>query len=104
MTHLDETSPKKPLFDMLTTMILLLLCFLIYTFSLRCSETYTSIFSNKIIAQINSLLYDKLLNISIFANASEGPLINFIQNDSEIFGEFFSFTPAAFACPIQIIF
>ena len=104
MTHLDETSPKKPLFDMLTTMILLLLCFLIYTFSLRCSETYTSIFSNKIIAQINSLLYDKLLNISIFANVSEGSLINFIQNDSEIFGEFFSFTPAAFACPMQIIF
>ena len=104
MIHLDETSTKKPLFGMLTTMILLLLCFLIYTFSLRCSETYTSIFSNKIIAQINSLLYDKLLNISIFANVSEGSLINFIQNDSETFGEFFSFTPAAFACPIQIIF
>ena len=104
MIHLDETSTKKPLFNMLTTMISLLLCFLIYTFSLRCSETYTSIFSSKIIAQINSLLYDKLLNISIFANVSEGSLINFIQNDSETFGEFFSFTPAAFACPIQIIF
>ena len=104
MIHLDETSSKKPLFNMLTTMILLLLCFLVYTFSLRCSETYTSIFSNKIIAQINSLLYDKLLSISIFANVSEGSLINFIQNDSETFGEFFSFTPAAFACPIQIIF
>ena len=104
MTHLDETSTKKPVFSMLTTMILLLLCFLVYTFSLRCSETYTSIFSNKIIAQINSLLYDKLLNISIFANVSEGSLTNFIQNDSETFGEFFSFTPAAFACPIQIIF
>ena len=104
MTHLDDTSTKKPLFSMLTTMILLLLCFLVYTFSLRCSETYTSIFSNKIIGQIDSLLYDKLLNISIFANVSEGSLINFIQNDSETFGEFFSFTPAAFACPMQIIF
>ena len=104
MTHLDETSPNKPLFSLLTTMILLLLCFLTYTFSLRCSETYTSIFSDKIIAQINSLLYDKLLRISIFANVSEGSLINFIQNDSETFGEFFSFTPAALACPIQIIF
>ena len=104
MTHLDETSPNKPLFSILTTMILLLVCFLTYTFSLRCSETYTSIFSDKIIAQIDSLLYDKLLRISIFANVSEGSLINFIQNDSETFGEFFSFTPAALACPMQIIF
>ena len=104
MTHLDETSSKKPLFSMLTTMILLLVCFLVYTFSLRCSETYTSIFSNKIIGQIDSLLYDKLLNISIFANVSEGSLINFIQNDAETFGEYFSFTPAAFACPMQILF
>ena len=104
MTHLDETSSKKPFFSMLTTMILLLVCFLVYTFSLRCSETYTSIFSNKIIGQIDSLLYDKLLNISIFANISEGSLINFIQNDAETFGEYFSFTPAAFACPMQIIF
>ena len=104
MIHLDETSSKKPSFNMLMTMILLLVSFLIYTFSLRCSETYTSIFSDKIIAQINSLLYDKLLRISIFANVSEGSLINFIQNDSESFGEFFSFTPAAMACPIQIIF
>ena len=104
MIHLDEISSKKPSFNMLMTMILLLVSFLIYTFSLRCSETYTSIFSDKIIAQINSLLYDKLLRISIFANVSEGSLINFIQNDSESFGEFFSFTPAAMACPIQIIF
>ena len=104
MTHLDETSSNKPIFNMLTTMILLLISFLIYTFSLRCSETYTSIFSDKIIAQIDSLLYDKLLRISIFANVSEGALINFIQNDSETFGEYFSFTPAAMACPIQILF
>ena len=104
MIHLDETSSNKPIFNMLTTMILLLISFLIYTFSLRCSETYTSIFSDKIIAQIDSLLYDKLLRISIFANVSEGSLINFIQNDSETFGEFFSFTPAAMACPIQILF
>ena len=104
MTLLDETSPNKPLFNLLTTMILLLLCFLTYTFSLRCSETYTSIFSDKIIAQINSLLYDKLLRISIFANVSEGSLINFIQNDSETFGEFFSFTPGAWLAPFKSSF
>ena len=104
MTHLDETSPNKPLFNLLTTMILLLLCFLTYTFSLRCSETYTSIFSDKIIAQINSLLYDKLLRISILANVSEGSLINFIQNDSETFGEFFSFTPGAWLAPFKSSF
>ena len=67
-------------------------------------ETYTTIFSFKLISQLDALVYDKLLRISPFSNISEGSLVNFIQSDAESFGEFFTYTPATMVLPIQIMF
>ena len=70
----------------------------------RSYEQYTISNSYKIIVQLDSLIYDKLLRTSLFANISEGSLINFIQIDAEAFGEFFTYTPATMVLPFQIIF
>ena len=102
--HLDEEQQSEPFFDLLTTMILLLINKLIYNFIFRLYEAYTNSSSYGIIVQLDSLIYDKLLRTSLFANVSEGSLINFIQIDAEAFGEFFTYTPATMVLPIQIIF
>ncbi len=104
MLHLDEDPETEPLFDLLTTMILLLLNKLIYNFIFRLYESYTISVSYRIIVQLDSLIYDKLLRTSLYANVSEGSLINFIQIDAEAFGEFFTYTPATMVLPFQIIF
>ena len=102
--HLDEEPESEPLFDLLTTMIMLLINKLIYNFIFRLYETYTISNSYRIIVQLDSLIYDKLLRTSLYANVSEGSLINFIQIDAEAFGEFFTYTPATMVLPFQIIF
>ena len=102
--HLDPNSDQKPKYKFLTTIFLLLFNKIIYTISYRAMETYTSIYSYKIISQIDVLIYDKLLRISPFSNCSEGVLVNFIQSDAESFGEFFSYTPTTLVLPFQIIF
>ena len=83
--HLDEEQQSEPIFDLLTTMILLLINKLIYNFIFRLYEAYTNSSSYRIIVQLDSLIYDKLLRTSLFANVSEGSLINFIQIDAEAF-------------------
>jgi ATP-binding cassette subfamily C (CFTR/MRP) protein 1 len=102
--HLDEEPESEPLFDLLTTMILLLINKLIYNFIFRLYEAYTTSTSYRIIIQLDSLIYDKLLKTSLYANVSEGSLINFIQIDAEAFGDFFTYTPATMVLPFQIIF
>ena len=102
--HLDKDSEGEPLFNLLITMILLLINKFLYNFMFRLYESFTIINSHKIIVQLDSLIYDKLLRTSLYANISEGSLINFIQIDAESFGEFFTYTPATLVLPIQIIF
>ena len=102
--HLDKETNDEPLFDLLTTMILLLINKFLYNFMFRYYETYTISNSYRIIVQLDSLIYDKLLRTSLYANISEGSLINFIQIDAEAFGEFFTYTPATMVLPFQIIF
>ena len=102
--HLDKEPESEPIFDLLTTMVFLLINKLLYNFMFRLYETYTISNSYRIIVQLDSLIYDKLLRTSLYANVSEGSLINFIQIDAEAFGEFFTYTPATMVLPIQIIF
>ena len=102
--HLDKDTNDEPLFNLLTTMILLLINKFLYNFMFRYYETYTISNSYRIIVQLDSLIYDKLLRTSLYANISEGSLINFIQIDAEAFGEFFTYTPATMVLPFQIIF
>ena len=102
--HLDEETEDEPLFDLLTTMILLLINKFLYNFMFRYYETYTISNSYRIIVELDSLIYDKLLRTSLYANISEGSLINFIQIDAEAFGEFFTYTPATMVLPFQVLF
>ena len=100
----NNSEESEAMLSLSTCMILLLVNYFIYTLIFRSNETYTAIFSYKLISQLNVLLYDKLLKISIFNNISEGSLVNFIQSDAEIFGEFFTYTPATLVLPFQIFF
>ena len=104
VNNLDENSEEEPKFPLLTCMVLLLSNYFIYTLCFRSMEAYTSIFSYKLIIQLNALIYDKLLRISPYNNISEGILVNFIQSDAESFGEFFTYTPATLVLPLQILF
>ena len=102
--HLDKSPESEPWFNLLTTMILLLFNKFIYNFIFRLYETATLNNSFRVIIQLDSLIYDKLLRTSLYANVSEGSLVNFIQIDAENFGEFFTYTPATFVLPFQILF
>ena len=104
VNNLDKSQKEVPMFPLLTSMILLLTNYFIYTLIFRCNETYTAIFSYKLISQLGVFIYDKLLRISPFSNVSEGSLVNFIQSDAESFGEFFTYTPATLVLPFQILF
>ena len=104
LLHLDKVNESEPWFSLLTTMTLLLLNKLIYNFIFRSHEAITNFNAYRIIAVLDSLIYDKLLRTSLYANVSEESLINFIQIDVEVFGEFFIYTPATFVLPFQIAF
>jgi len=104
VNNLDDHPEEQPKFPLLTCMVLLLINYFLYTITFRSMETYTAIFSFKLISQLDALVYDKLLRISPFSNVSEGSLVNFIQSDAESFGEFFTYTPATMVLPIQIMF
>ena len=104
VNNLDKDQEEPPKFSLLTSMVLLLFNYFIYTLIFRSNETYTAIFSYKLISQLDVFLYDKLLRISPFSNISEGSLVNFIQSDAESFGEFFTYTPATLVLPFQILF
>ena len=104
VSNLDNNSLEIPKITLLPAMILLLIDYFLYTITFRSLEAYTSIFSFKLISQLDALVYDKLLRISPYNNISEGTLVNFIQSDTENFGEFFTYTPATLVQPIEIIY
>ena len=104
VSNLDNNPLEIPKMSLLTSMILLLTNYFLYAVSFRSIEAYTAIFSFKLISQLDALVYDKLLRISQYNNISEGNLVNFIQSDSENFGEFFTYTPATLVQPIEIIY
>jgi len=55
--------------------------------------------------QLNSLIYDKLLKIKTYKNSfNEGTIVNFMQIDSEKFGDFLSDSPSCLIIPFQLIF
>ena len=102
--NLDNNPLDIPKISLLPSMILLLVNYFLYAVAFRSIEAYTAIFSFKVIAQLDALVYDKLLRISQYNNVSEGALVNFIQSDSENFGEFFTYTPATLVQPIEIFY
>ena len=97
----DEEISNKSL---LKSIILLLINYFIYIISYSSMESYTKIFSFKLIIQLNALIYDKLLNISPFNNISEEMLVNFIQSDIVNLGKFLTYTPATMTLLIQMLF
>ena len=104
VSNLDNNPLDVPKLSLLTSMTLLLINYIIYVITFRSIEAYTAIFSFKLITQLDALVYDKLLCISQYNNISEGALVNFIQSDSENFGEFFTYTPATLVQPIEIFY
>ena len=104
VSNLDNNPLDLPTIPLLPAMMFLLMNYFLYAVTFRSIEAYTAIFSYKVIAQLDALVYDKLLRISQFNNVSEGALVNFIQSDSESFGEFFTYTPATLVQPIEIIY
>ena len=83
LLHLDKNDENKPWFNLIT--ILLLLNKLIYNVTFRLYVTTSFAYSYRIITQLDTLIYNILLRTSLYANVSEGTLINFIQKDEEAF-------------------
>jgi len=104
VSNLDNNPSEIPKMSLLTSMVFLLGNYFLYAITFRSLEAYTAIFSFKLIAQLDALIYDKLLRISPYNNVSEGALVNFIQSDSENFGEFFTYTPATLVQPLEIFY
>ena len=104
VNNIDNKDEEKTKSSLLINIILLLINYFIYMISFRSMESYTKIFSFKLIIQLDALLYDKLLNISPFNNISEGILVNFIQSDIENFAKIFAFTPAILVLPMKVLF
>ena len=102
--YLDKDPQTSPLFSLSNSIILLLVNKFFYNFLFRLYETTTITLSYKLMVQLDALIYDKLLRTSIYANVSEGSLVNFIQIDCESFGEYFTYSPATLVLPIQIVF
>lgn len=101
----DEGESRDDIyFSFLNTVLLMLLIKLMQIFMNRFFEFYTAKIGAKITIQVNTLLYNKLLRISTFAQYSEGELINFIQIDAEKFADFFSYSPGTLVLPIEIGF
>ena len=91
-------------FPLLSSIVILLSNKLIHIFLLRFFQFYTLKFGTKIIIQINTLIYDKLLKISPYSSISEGNIVNFIQLDAEKLGDFFSYIPVTVVLPLKIFF
>ena len=104
VSNLDNNPLDIPKIPLLPAMIFLLMNYFLYAITFRSLEAYTAIFSFKLISQLDALVYDKLLRISPYNNISEGALVNFIQSDTENFGEFFTYTPATLVQPVEIIY
>ena len=91
----------------LTYLIMLMLTtFFINHFMNRKSDFLVSVIGSKTILQINALIYDKLLHVATYnkSSFSEGELVNYIQIDSEKFGDFLSDSPKTIIFPFQLVF
>ena len=100
----EDSTNAKPYWSLLNTALIMLFAKLMEIILMRFFEFYTAKIGAKTTIQVNTLLYDKLLKISSFAQFSEGELINFIQIDAEKFADFFSYTPGTLVLPFQIAF
>ena len=89
---------------LLLYIIFLLINYLLYIIIFRVVEAYTTIFSFKLISQLDALIYDKLLRSSPYNNITEDTLFNFIHFETKNLGEFFSYIPAILIIPFKIIF
>ncbi len=89
----------------LNVFILLSLNF-INIFLYRQSDFQIELVGTKAAIQLDTLIYDKLLQVAIFNkdSFSEGKLVNFIQIDSEKFAEFLSDSPNSLIVPFKVIF
>ena len=100
----NTESSNEIYFPLLSSIVIFLSSKLFHIFLLRFFQFYSSKIGVKIIIQINTLIYDKLLKISPYASISEGNLVNFIQLDAEKLGEFFSYIPVTMVLPLKMLF
>ena len=96
--------PERPMWSLLNTSLLMISAKFVEILLFRFFEFYTAKIGAKTTIQVNTLLYNKLLKISSFAQYNEGELINFIQIDAEKFADFFSYTPGTLVLPFQLAF
>ena len=102
-----SSSPTDtPVMPLTYLIVLMLTTFFFNNFMNRRSDFLVSVIGSKTILQINALIYDKLLRVATYnkSSFSEGELVNYIQIDSEKFGEFLSDSPKTIIFPFQLVF
>ena len=97
---------ETPLFPFQYLILLMLASKFIFIFLSRKCDFLVSLIGSKTVIQINSLIYDKILRVATYNKSkfSEGELINFMQIDSEKFGEFLADCPSTLILPFQVGF
>lgn len=102
----QSNAKDQPILPLHYLIVLMLGSYFINNFLYRKSDFLIAIIGSKTILQINALIYDKLLKVATYnkGNYSEGELVNYIQIDSEKFGDFISDSPKTLIFPFQLIF
>lgn len=102
----QNNQKDQPILPLKYLVVLMLSTYFINNFIYRKSDFLVALIGSKTILQINSLIYDKLLKVATYNkdSYSEGELVNYIQIDSEKFGDFISDSPKTIVFPFQMIF
>lgn len=101
-----KNNQEQLIFPFPILIISMLLFKIIFIFLSRKCNFLVSFIGSKTVLQLNTLVYDKLLRTVTYNknNYSEGELINYIENDSEKFGEFLADCPSTIIFPYQLCF
>ena len=104
MIYFQGEKWRKAKFGGKNLIILILSSKFIYIFIFHHKEFQSDLLSAKITLQINTLIYDKIYKVKMYLKGipSYGRLIDFIQNDSEYFGDFLSVSSMILIIPLQI--
>ena len=100
--NLNNTKEKGKS-SLLPYIILFSLIYFLYIIFCRSIEAYAIIFSFKLISQLDTLIYDKLLRLSTYNNITEDRLIN-IFLDTKNFGKFFTCISPILLIFLQVLF
>ena len=90
--------------SLLPYIILFSLIYILYIIFCRSIEAYAIIFSFRLISQLDTLIYDKLLRISPYNNITEDRLINIFLFDTKNSGKFFTCISPILLIFLQVLF